>query len=62
MTAGFRAGAATVLLVNEGNEELKEHEHTGAWVERLDELVWVLESGLVEREGFVGGERNEGNS
>lgn len=51
MTAGYRAGAATVLLVRDGNEELKEHEHTGMWIERLDELVGVLESGGEERDG-----------
>ena len=48
MMAGHRAGTATVLLVNEGNEELKGHECTGRWIERLDELVGVLEEGFEE--------------
>jgi len=51
MTAGHRAGAATVLLVNEGNGELKGHEHTRMWIERLDELVGVLEGGFEEGRG-----------
>lgn len=46
MTAGHKAGAATVLLANEGNGELKEHEHTGRWIERLDELIGILEEGF----------------
>ena len=49
MTAGYKAGTATVLLANESNQDLKEHEHTGAWVERLDALIDLLESGLEER-------------
>ncbi|KAF8253497.1 HAD-like protein [Wilcoxina mikolae CBS 423.85] len=48
MAAGRKAGAATVLLVNEGNRELGEHEFTDCIVERLDELVDVLEGGLRE--------------
>lgn len=48
MMAGYRAGAATVLLVNEGNEGLKGHECTGMWIERLDQLVGVLEGGFEE--------------
>ncbi|KAF8540546.1 HAD-like domain-containing protein [Trichophaea hybrida] len=48
MAAGRKAGAATVLLVNEGNRELGEHEFTDCVVERLDELVDVLEGGLRE--------------
>lgn len=49
MTAGHKAGTATVLLANEGNTELKEHEHTGMWIERLDELIGILEEGFEER-------------
>jgi hypothetical protein len=56
MTAGHRAGAATVLLVNEANGELKGHEHTGMWIQRLDELMGVLEGGFEEG----GRERGEG--
>ncbi|KAH7136153.1 HAD-like domain-containing protein [Dendryphion nanum] len=49
MTAGYRAGAATVLLRNEVNGELVEHEHTDLVIERLDELVGILEEGFVGR-------------
>ena len=48
MTAGYRAGAATVLLACEGNKELKGHEHTGVWIEELDDLVGLLEGGFEE--------------
>lgn len=47
MTAGRRAGAATVLLVNEVNKHLGEHEHTDLVIGRLDDLVEILERGLV---------------
>lgn len=46
MTAGHKAGAATVLLANERNQALKEHEHTDLWIERLDELADILENGF----------------
>lgn len=49
MTAGWRAGAATVLLVNDVNRHLVEHEHTDLVVDRLDALVEVLEGGFVGR-------------
>ncbi|KAL9589625.1 MAG: hypothetical protein Q9203_001576 [Teloschistes exilis] len=48
MTAGFRAGAATVLLSCEENEELEKHEYTGLAVRRLDDLVEILERGFEE--------------
>ncbi|KAK0108361.1 hypothetical protein ONS95_003174 [Cadophora gregata] len=47
MTAGYQAGAATVLLVNEINAHLANHEHTDMVVSRLDELIELLESGYV---------------
>ncbi|KAI0185859.1 HAD-like domain-containing protein [Xylaria flabelliformis] len=50
MTAGRRAGAATVLLVNNENAHLAEHPHTDLVIRRLDELVGVLETGFVGRE------------
>ncbi|KAI2639160.1 HAD-like protein [Hypomontagnella submonticulosa] len=50
MTAGRRAGAATVLLVNDVNRHLADHEHTDRVIERLDELVHHLERGFVGRE------------
>lgn len=49
MTAGHKAGAATVLLANESNADLKEHGHTGMWIERLDELIGILEAGFEEK-------------
>lgn len=48
MAAGYRAGAATVLLVNEENEALSKHEYTGLSVRRLDELIDILERGFEE--------------
>lgn len=49
MTAGHKAGCATVLLVNPVNAHLAEHEHTDLVIVRLDELVEVLENGFVGR-------------
>ncbi|EGE02044.1 HAD superfamily hydrolase [Trichophyton equinum CBS 127.97] len=46
MTAGHKAGAATVLLLNERNQDLKDNEHTDLCIERLDELINVLETGF----------------
>ncbi|KAK8055879.1 had superfamily [Apiospora rasikravindrae] len=50
MTAGRKAGAATVLLVNKVNEHLSEHVHTDAVITKLDELVHLLERGFAGRE------------
>ncbi|KAF1971283.1 HAD-like protein [Bimuria novae-zelandiae CBS 107.79] len=50
MTAGHRAGAATVLLVNEVNAHLAEHAHTDLVVEQLDQLIGILEEGFEGRE------------
>jgi HAD superfamily hydrolase (TIGR01549 family) len=49
MTAGHRAGAATVLLVNDVNRHLSTHEHTDLVVQRLDELIGILEEGFEGR-------------
>ncbi|KAF2729829.1 HAD-like protein [Polyplosphaeria fusca] len=49
MTAGWRAGAATVLLVNEVNRHLVRHEHTDLVIGRLDELIGILEEGFEGR-------------
>jgi HAD superfamily hydrolase (TIGR01549 family) len=49
MTAGHRAGAATVLLVNEVNKHLAEHQHTDLVVKQLDELIEILENGFEGR-------------
>jgi hypothetical protein len=54
MTAGHVAGAATVLLANDKNEILKEHEHTDIWIDRLDDLIGILEA------GFVGNDKGKG--
>ena len=61
MTAGYRAGAATVLLVNEVNAHLATHEHTDLCIRRLDELIGVLEEGFVGRVGWgeEGGDTRE---
>jgi phosphoglycolate phosphatase-like HAD superfamily hydrolase len=53
MAAGNRAGAATVLLVNDENEHLVGHEYTDLCIRRLDELIPVLEEGFVGRGGFL---------
>ncbi|KAH8592694.1 HAD-like domain-containing protein [Bisporella sp. PMI_857] len=47
MTAGYRAGAATILLVNEVNTHLATHEHTDLCISRLDELIEILENGFI---------------
>lgn len=47
MTAGYAAGAATVLLLNERNTHLKDHLHTDLAIHRLDELIGILENGFV---------------
>lgn len=47
ITAGRRAGAKTVLLVNDVNKHLADHEHTDLVISRLDELIHVLEDGLL---------------
>ncbi|KAJ9253957.1 hypothetical protein DTO207G8_3818 [Paecilomyces variotii] len=51
MTAGHTAGAATVLLLNDRNTHLKDHEHTDLCIERLDDLVDILENGFVGHRG-----------
>lgn len=56
MTAGHAAGAATVLLVHERNAHLKDHFHTDLCIERLDDLIEVLD------EGFVGENNGDGSS
>ena len=53
MTAGFRAKAATVLLVNQVNAHLASHEHTDLCISRLDELIEILEVGFVGQVGRV---------
>jgi phosphoglycolate phosphatase-like HAD superfamily hydrolase len=47
MTAGYAAGAATVLLLNERNAHLKDHLHTDLAIKRLDDLIEILENGFV---------------
>ena len=45
MTAGHRAGTATILLANADNQDLKVHKHTGSSIDRLDQLIQILEEG-----------------
>ncbi|KAL2023135.1 hypothetical protein VTK56DRAFT_3741 [Thermocarpiscus australiensis] len=47
ITAGRRAGAKTVLLLNDVNRHLADHEHTDLAIARLDDLIEVLENGLL---------------
>lgn len=47
MTAGHTAGAATVLLLNDHNGHLREHTHTDLVIEKLHELIDILENGFV---------------
>lgn len=49
VTAGRRAGAATVLLVNDENEHLLAHEHTDLGIRRLDDLIDILDQGFEAR-------------
>lgn len=51
MTAGHTAGAATVLLVNDHNDHLRDHAHTDLCIERLDDLVEILDKGFVGHRG-----------
>ncbi|OAP58621.1 hypothetical protein AYL99_07711 [Fonsecaea erecta] len=48
MAAGWRAGAATVLLVQDENQELAKHQYTGLSIRRLDDLIDILENGFAE--------------
>jgi phosphoglycolate phosphatase-like HAD superfamily hydrolase len=47
--AGYEAGALTVLVRSEGKEELEVDSRTDVVVERLDELVGLLEGGIEAR-------------
>ncbi|KYK60690.1 HAD-like domain protein [Drechmeria coniospora] len=49
MTAGRKAGAATVLLANHVNRDLADHADTDLVVESLDELVAILDDGFEGR-------------
>ncbi|KAK5987463.1 putative hydrolase [Cladobotryum mycophilum] len=57
MTAGRLAGAATVLLLNDVNQDLAHHENTDLVIRQLDELVDILDQGFqgreIESEGVV---------
>ncbi|KKZ62922.1 hypothetical protein EMCG_02768 [[Emmonsia] crescens] len=48
MTAGHLAGATTILLLNDHNKALKEHEHTHFWVKRLDDIISILDDGVAD--------------
>jgi phosphoglycolate phosphatase-like HAD superfamily hydrolase len=47
--AGYDAGALTVLVKSPGKEELEVDERTHIVIERLDELVGLLEQGIEAR-------------
>jgi phosphoglycolate phosphatase-like HAD superfamily hydrolase len=47
--AGYDAGALTVLVKSPGKEDLEADERTHVVVERLDELVGLLEKGIEAR-------------
>jgi phosphoglycolate phosphatase-like HAD superfamily hydrolase len=49
MMAGRRAGAATVLLANDVNGDVAEHDNTDLVISRLDELIEILENGFEGR-------------
>lgn len=50
ISAGFRSGAATVLLLNEDNGHVAEKDpRPDLVIERLDELIEVLDRGFVGR-------------
>lgn len=49
LTAGRLAGAATVLLLNDVNRDLANHENTDLVIHQLDELIQVLETGFQGR-------------
>lgn len=53
MTAGRKAGAATVLLLNDVNEHLANHAHTDLTIHRLDDLVAILDQGFEARNSAV---------
>lgn len=59
MTAGHRAGAATVLLINDVNKHLVEHQHTDLVVKQLDDLIEILENGF---EGKVEADQEDVNA
>lgn len=48
MTSGHKAGASTVLLLNDENQGLKRHWHTVMCINRLDDLIQILENGFEE--------------
>jgi phosphoglycolate phosphatase-like HAD superfamily hydrolase len=50
MTAGRRAGAATVLLVNDANAHLADHTDTDLTITTLEELIDILENGFESSE------------
>lgn len=47
MVAGYEAGALTVLLRSEGKEELEKDSRTDVVISRLDDLIELLDRGIV---------------
>ncbi|PWW76417.1 HAD-like protein [Tuber magnatum] len=59
ITAGRRAGSATVLLANDVNRSLVAHENTDCVVENLEDLIPILESGFIERDRTASNPKDE---
>ncbi|KAF2674722.1 haloacid dehalogenase-like hydrolase [Microthyrium microscopicum] len=53
MAAGRAAGSATVLLVNDVNAHLADHENTDFVIRQLDDLIEVLDRGFFSRSNFM---------
>ncbi|CAZ86015.1 unnamed protein product [Tuber melanosporum] len=59
ITAGRRAGSATVLLANDVNRSLVDHENTDCVVESLEDLIPILENGFTVVDRTVSNPQNE---
>ena len=49
IVAGYEAGALTVLLRSEGKEDVEQDPRTDVAIDRLDELIGLLEAGITSR-------------
>lgn len=49
IVAGYDAGALTVLLASPGKEDLAEDARTDVVIDRLDQLIELLDQGLSSR-------------
>jgi len=59
ITAGRRAGSATVLLASDANRSLANHENTDCVVENLEDLIPILENGFPEVDRTPSSHRDE---